>query len=191
LVRQETSKVIIEPQTRVVEALRLALAQIGPDDFLIRAKATPAILEKWVNGQEWIPLHVVGEACKINRRNREAPAYTKTLSECTSGVRFRIRAGEEVEKLREAVVEGITSIQDQSLTKGPEERAATPAKPKAPHNIVSIAVVLFIVPLMGGAFGFLFGGPMRAAVATISCYAIVVALTLVFFTFSTKRSRSL
>jgi hypothetical protein len=191
LVGQETSKVIIEPQTRVVEALRLALAQMGPDDFLRRVEAAPASLEKWVNGQEWIPMRVVSEACEINCRNQEAPPHYKTLSECASGARFRITAGEEVEKQEAVVVERIASIQDEIPEKGAEETTATAAKRKASFQIVRVAAALFFVPIIGAALGFLLGGPLEAAAGAISCYAIVVALSLAFFVLSSKRSRTL
>jgi len=191
LVGQETSKVLIEPRTRVVEAVRLALAQVGPDDFLRRVEATPAPLEKWVNGQEWIPMRVVNEACEINRKNQEAPPHYKTLSECTSGAQFRITTGEEVEKLEAATVEGMTLTQDEISKKGREETTATVIKPKASFQIVKVTLALFFVPMIGAALGFLLGGPSGAAAGAISCYAIVVALSLVFFVFSSKRSRTL
>ena len=191
LVGQETSKVLIEPRTKVVEAVRLALAQVGPDDFLRRVEAIPASLEKWVNGQEWIPMRVVGEACEINRKNQEAPPHCKTLSECASGARFRITAGEEVEKQEAAVVERITLIQDEISEKGVEETTATAIKPKASFQIVKVTVALFFVPMMGAALGFLLGGPLGAAAGAILCYAVVVLLTIVFFARSSRRSRTL
>jgi Na+/H+-translocating membrane pyrophosphatase len=113
------------------------------------------------------------------------------LSECASGARFRITAGKEVQKQEATAVERITLIQDEISEKGVEETTATAIKPKASFQIVKVTVALFFVPMMGAALGFLLGGPLGATAGAISCYAIVVALSLAFFVLSSKRSRTL
>jgi hypothetical protein len=126
----------------------------------------------------------------LNRENPDAPPQSKILSDCTSDARFRIVAGNKVEKLESGVVRAIASISPKTSVKGESARREPMTKPtklEAPYQIAKVTVAIFFVPIMGAVLGFLLGGPMGAAAGALSCYAIVVALTLVFYSLSSKR----
>ena len=182
------SKVVIEPGDRVVEALRLALAEVGVEELLRRTGATPDLLEKWINGENWVPLNVVKEACDINRKNPEAPSYCKILSECTAGASFEIMVEKEVEKPAASTVKEIMP----PALHIPAERIAEPkakaVKPEAFRQMVKVCTALFIIPILSVVIGFLLGGFMGAVVGAIFGYVIITAFTFVFFVLLPKKS---
>jgi len=173
LARNEASKVLIEPSSRVVETLRLAIAEVGLDELVRRTGSSSGLMEKWVNGSEWVPLDVIKEVCEINRNLPEAPSYSKNLSECTSGTRFRITAREEVEKPIAPVETEVTPPKAETFA----EKPSTVARgQEVSRQITKIAIVLFIIPLAGAVTGFLAGGPWGAVIGTVTSYVIGTAL---------------
>ena len=147
------------------------MLDVGLDELVRRTSSSPELLEKWINGKDWIPLSVVREACEINRNRQDAPSYSKILSECTTGAQFKITAGEEAEKSA-ATVEAAPRRAEISA-KRMEKPSATSARQTSSSRIVWIAVALFIVPLIGAAAGFLVAGSMGAVVGTILSFAVV------------------
>jgi len=176
LARKEGSKVLIEPSSRVVEALRLAMAEVGLDELVRRTGSSSGLMEKWVNGSEWVPLDVIKEVCEINRNLPEAPSYSKNLSECTSGTRFRITAREEVEKPTAPVETEVAPPEAETLAKRFEKPSTVAKGQDVPRQITKIAMLLFIIPLAGAVTGFLAGGPWGAVIGTVTSYVIGTAL---------------
>jgi len=176
LARKEASKVLIEPSGRVVETLRLAMAEVGLDELVRRTGSSSELMEKWVNGSEWVPLDVIKEVCEVNRNLPEAPSYSRNLSECTSGTRFRITAREEVEKPATPVEAEVAPSKDETLAERFEKPSTVARGPGVSRQITKVAIVLFIVPLAGAAIGFLAGGPWGAVIGTVTSYVIGTAL---------------
>jgi len=168
--------VLIEPSSRVVETLRLAMAGVGLDELVRRTGSSSELMEKWVNGSEWVPLDVIKEVCEMNRNLPEAPSYSKNLSECTLGTKFRITAREEVEKSAAPVEAEVAPPKAETLAKRFEKPSTVARGPGVSHQITKVAVVLFIVPLAGAATGFLAGGPWGAVIGTVTSYIIGTAL---------------
>ena len=56
--------ILIEPTDRVVETVRSAVLDVGLDEFLKRTGTDRGLLERWINGQEWVPVAIVKEACE-------------------------------------------------------------------------------------------------------------------------------
>jgi hypothetical protein len=175
---REASRILIEPSGRVVETLRLAMLDVGADELVRRTGSTMSLLEKWINGQEWIPLSIVSEACKINRLRRDAPPYSRTLSECTEGAQFRITAGEGVEKSEEQPME-VKALRLETPAERLEKPSVKPPQPGVSRQIVGVAIALFVAPLLGAAAGLLVAGPIGAVVGTISSFAAVVIFTFI------------
>lgn len=176
MARKEASKVLIEPSGKVVETLRLAMAEVGLDELVRRTGSSSELMEKWVNGSEWVPLDVIKEVCEVNRNLPEAPSYSKNLSECTSGTRFRITAREEVEKPATPVEAEVAPSKDETLAERFEKPSTVARGPGVSRQITKVAIVLFIVPLAGAAIGFLAGGPWGAVIGTVTSYVIGTAL---------------
>jgi hypothetical protein len=158
------------------------------DKFLSRTGSSPSLLEKWINGEKWVPLDVVKEACEINRSREDAPSYSKILSECTAGAQFRITAREEVEKPAAAVA-GALPPSKAEIPTGKLESSATTARLEPSHQIAKVAIALFIVPLLGAAVGFLAAGAVGAVTGTITSFAIVTALAFLFLALISKKKR--
>jgi len=173
LAENEPSRILIEPSNKVVETLRLAMLDVGLDELVRRTSSSPKLLERWVNGKDWIPLSVVKEACEVNRNRQDAPSYSKILSECTTGAQFKIAAREEAEKSA-APAEAAPRRADISA-KRTEKPSAPSARRTSSSRIAGIAVALFIVPLIGAAAGFLVASSLGAVVGTILSFAIVTA----------------
>lgn len=57
----------VEPTPRVIEALKTAIKTIGLEKFLLEVKASKNDVEKWITGEEWVPLSAIIIACRINR----------------------------------------------------------------------------------------------------------------------------
>jgi hypothetical protein len=188
LVEAESVGALIEPTSRIVETLRLAVLDVGMDKFLSRTGSSPSLLEKWINGEKWVPLDVVKEACEINRSREDAPSYSKILSECTAGAQFRITAREEVEKPAAAVAGALPPSRAEIPT-GRLESSATTARLEPSHQIAKVAIALFIVPLLGAAAGFLAAGAVGAVTGTITSFAIVTALAFLFLALISKKKR--
>ena len=158
------------------------------DEFVRRTGSSSVLIEKWVNGNEWVPLDVIKEVCEINRSLPEAPSYSKNLSECTSGTRFRITAREEIEKPTEPVGAEAAPAKAETLAKGFEKPSTVARGPGASRQITKVAIVLFIVPLAGAVAGFLAGGPWGAVIGTVTSYIIGTALA--FLLLLPRKTRS-
>jgi len=158
------------------------------DEFVRRTGSSSVLIEKWVNGNEWVPLDVIKEVCEINRSLPEAPSYCKNLSECTSGTRFRITAREEIEKPTEPVGAEEAPAKAETLAKGFEKPGAATRGPGVSRQITKVAIVLFIVPLAGAVAGFLAGGPWGAVIGTVTSYIIGTALA--FLLLLPRKTRS-
>jgi len=176
LAKKEASRVLIEPSGRVVEALRLAIVEVGLDELVRRTGSSSELMEKWVNGSEWVPIGVIKEVCEINRNIPDAPSYSKVLSECTSGAQFRITAREEIEKPTAPVGAEAAPPKAETLAKRFEKPSTVARGPEVSRQITKIAVVLFVVPLAGAVIGFLGGGLWGAVIGTVTSYAIGTAL---------------
>jgi len=153
------------------------MAEVGLHELVRRTGSSSQLMEKWANGSEWVPLDVIKEVCEINRNLPEAPSYSKNLSECTSGTRFRITAREEVEKPATPVRTEVTPPEAETLAKRLEKPSTATRVPEASRQITKVATVLFIVPLAGAVTGFLAAGPWGAVVGTVTSYVIGTALT--------------
>lgn len=183
LTEKEGTRVLIEPTSRVVNTLRLAVGEVGPSELLRHHDYSLDLLEKWTNGQAWIPLDLVKEACEINRRNSESPSYSKVLSECTSGAHFRIAGEKEIEKAGPFVA-GETAQPEAKTKIEPREKpilhTAGVQRPGARTQIAKVTIVLFIFPLLGATVGFFVLGDARGAImGTLASYAIAIALAFV------------
>lgn len=176
--KKERPKVLIEPSSRVVETLRVALLEVGLDELARRTGSSPELMEKWVNGIEWVPLDVIKEVCEINRNLPDAPSYSKVLSECTSGAQFRITAREEVEKPAVRVGVEVAPPKAERSAERVEKPCTATRGPRVSRQITKVAIVLFIVPLAGAVMGFLGGGVWGAVIGTVTSYAVGTALAL-------------
>jgi len=145
-------------------------------ELVRRTGSSSQLMEKWANGSEWVPLDVIKEVCEINRNLPEAPSYSKNLSECTSGTRFRITAREEVEKPATPVRTEVPPPEAETLAKRLKKPSTATRVPEASRQITKVAIVLFIVPLTGAVTGFLAAGPWGAVVGTVTSYVIGTAL---------------
>lgn len=189
MAKKKTSKIVIEPGNRVVEALRLAVAEVGVDELLQRTSATPELLEKWINGEEWVPLNVVKEACDINRKNPEASSHFKILSECTAGYSFKIMVKKEARKPATPIVKEIIPPAPHIPAEKIAEPKAKALKPEAARQMVTVGTALFIIPILSVVIGFLLGGFMGAVVGSIFGFVIIMTFTFVFFVLLPKKSR--
>jgi len=164
------------------------MAEVGLDELVRRTGSSSELIEKWVNGSEWVPLDVIKEVCEINRNLPEAPSHSKNLSECTSGTRFRITTREEIEKPTEPVRAEAAPAKAETLAKGLEEPSAVARRPGVSRQITKVAIVLFIVPLAGAVAGFLAGGLWGAVIGTVMSYVIGTALA--FLLLLPRKTRS-
>lgn len=182
-------KIVIEPSDRVVEALRLAVAEVGVEELLRRTSAPHELLEKCINGEEPVPLNVITEACDINRKNPEAPSYSKILSECTVGASFEIMVEREVEKSAAPVVKEIMPPAPHIPTEKIAEPKGKASKPEAVRQMAMVGAALFIIPILSVVIGFLLGGFTGAVVGAIFGFVVTTAFTFVFFVLLPKKSR--
>lgn len=186
---KELSKILIEPKNRIVETLRLAMLDVGVDELIRRTGTTADLLEKWINGKEWVPLDVVKEACEINRSRQDVPSHFKVLSECTSGAQFRMTAGEQVEKPTPSVVREVSFPKGEILAEKSQRPTVIGERPDVSRQIVKVAVALFMAPLIGAAIGFLLAGPPGAVTGTISSFAVVTVLAFFFLSLFPRKRR--
>ena len=175
MAEKEASKILIEPSDKVVETLRLAVLDVGLDELIRRTGSSPDLVEKWINGEDWVPLDAVKEACAINRDRQDAPSHSKILSECTAGAKFRITAREEVEKPAAPVVGEVAPAKAEISAEGLKKPSAIAVRAGVSRQIARLAIALFIVPLLGAVVGFLMAGPLGAVTGTILSFAIVTA----------------
>jgi len=168
----EVSEVIIEPKEKVVEALRLAVAETGLNDFLRRTGANPQLLERWLNGEEWIPLRVVREACNINTTNPNAPNHSKVLFECMAGAAFKVSL--------KGVTESRPPIRKEKRVEVPEE-----IKRRNMESLVSWGTALSFLILFTGVVGFFLGysyGPTEAAIgALVGMFLGWISVAFIYF----------
>lgn len=183
------SKIVIDPSDRVVEALRLAVVKVGVEELLKRTNVPHKLLEKWINGEERVPLNVVIEACEINRNNQEAPSYSKILSECTTGASFGIVVEQEIEKPEAKVVKEIMSLPPYIPAQKIAEPKVKALKSEAVRQMVRVSAALFSIPILSVVLGFLFEGFIGAVAGAILGFVIITALTFVFFVLFPKQSR--
>ncbi len=188
LTENEASQILIEPKSRVIETLRLAVLDVGIQELIRRTGSTPGLLEKWINGKEWVPLNVVKEACEINRNRQGSPSYSRILSECTADAQFKILARLEVGKPRAPVTGEVSPSEAGVSGERFQEPGAMATRSEAGRQIVKVTVVLFVVPLLGAAAGFLIAGPQGAVTGTISSFAIVTVLAFLFLTIFPRKS---
>ena len=180
MAEKEASKILIEPSSRVIETLRLAMLDVGLDELIRRTGASPDLLEKWINGVEWVPLGAVKEACEINRNRQDAPSYSKALSECTAGAQFRITAREEKERPAAQVSGEVMPPKLEIPTERLEKRSAVETKSDATRQVAKVAIAMFLFPLLGAVAGFLVGGPEGAVTGTVSSFVVATALAFLF-----------
>lgn len=183
------SKIVIDPSDRVVEALRLAVVKVGVEELLKRTNVPHKLLEKWINGEERVPLNVVIEACEINRNNQEAPSYSKILSECTTGASFGIVVEQEIEKPEAKVVKEIMPLPPYIPAQKIAEPKVKALKSEAVRQMVRVSAALFSIPILSVVLGFLFEGFIGAVAGAILGFVIITALTFVFFVLFPKQSR--
>jgi hypothetical protein len=185
LTETEPSRVVVEPNDKILRTLKLAIAEIGLDKFLQRTNTSPEMLEKWINGKEWVPLHIVKESCDINRKNPNAPSYSKILFECTAGASFKVIVEKEPKKPKVPTVKEvkIPPIMP-SIPRVPIKEVIKPekeiVKPKVFQQMIKIGIVLFAIPVLSVIVGFLFGGFTGAVIGAISGYIIIVAFAFIF-----------
>lgn len=180
MTERETSKILIEPSSKVIETLRLALLDVGLDELVRRTSASPDLLEKWVNGVEWVPLGAVKEACEINRNRQNAPSYSQALSECTAGAQFRITAREEIEKRTARISGEVMPPEPEIPTRILEKQSAVQRRSDATRQVAKVAIAMFLFPLLGAVAGFLVGGPEGAVTGTVSSFVVATALAFLF-----------
>jgi len=94
----DNEEVVIEPRARIIETLKLAVKEIGLEEFARYTRRDRMVVERWLRGEEWIPLRVLRAACDINSRNPDAPVYSKVLFECIANVPFKVKI--EVRKVQ-------------------------------------------------------------------------------------------
>lgn len=179
--------ILIEPTIKVVETVRSAVLDMGLDEFLRRTGASRRIVERWINGEEWVPVSVVKEACEINRKHPDAPSYSKILSECTSGAQLRIAAGGEIKRPEAAIVAPTKAVPTVVPTERPRKPSALPIRREVSNQIIKIAVALFFIPIIGAAIGFRFWGAFGAVVTAITSYVIVAVLIFLSLAVFAKR----
>lgn len=185
-----SAEILIAPTSKVVETLRSAVLAVGLDEFLERAGVSGDVLERWLNGKEWVPVSVVREACEINRKHPEAPSYTKVLSECTSDAQFRIYAGETAEKIEMPVTEAAKRISAEISTGRPRKQKSTPVRHEMSAQVAKVALALFFVPILGAAIGYWLWNVWGAVAGAILSYVGVALLIFVSLVLSAKKPRA-
>jgi len=177
LAKKEASKILIEPSSRVVQALRLAMLDVGSDELVRRTGSSLVLMERWINGKEWIPLGVVREACEMNRSRQDIPSYSTVLSECTAGAQFKITVKEQVERMTAPTDAKLDKAEISAERSRSEKSSTTATRPGASRQIANVTIALFIVPLLGAIVGFLARGPEGAVVGTILSFVVVTVST--------------
>lgn len=189
MAKNKEATVLIEPSPQVVETLRLAATEGKRAELLKRTGVRSELLERWISREEWVPLDVVREACAINRSRLEAPSYSKFLSDCTDGAKFKIVTGEGIERPVAPPVEETVAQRPERSQESTEERGPVKRKrPESSGRIVKVALALFIVPLIGAALGLLVAGPSGAIAAAIVSYGIATVLVFVLLMLIPKRT---
>lgn len=61
----------VEPTEKVVKALKTALETLGKEEYLKRIGVKEEELNKWINGEEWVPLRTLYETCRINLKHNK------------------------------------------------------------------------------------------------------------------------
>jgi len=178
LVERKPSNVVIQPNDRVVEALRLAMAEVGVEELLERTRAPSERLMEWASGEKWVPMDVGREACDINGRNPKAPSYSRILSECTAGASFRIVVDKEANEPAAPIVK--RAVPPTPRFHPEEEVKPRPKafKPEAFRQIATFGTAVFIIPILTIVIGFFLGGFMGAVTGALVGLAIIASLTL-------------
>ena len=189
MVERKPSNVVIQPSDRVIETLRLAMAEAGVEELLERTRAPSELLMEWASGEKWVPIDVVREACDINGRNPKAPSHSRILSECTAGASFKIVVDEEANEPAAPIVKRVVPpapwIPPEEEVK-PSPKAFTA---KAFRRIATFGIAIFIVPILTIVTGFFFEGSMGAVTGALVGFAIIAVLTLGFFVLLPGKSR--
>lgn len=113
--------VFVEPTEKVLKALKTAMETIGKEGLIKEINVSEIELNRWLNGEEWIPLKTLYEICKINSKyNKPYNTLSNVIEAAT--VISRGRKEEKIVKSREEVKEERKEDVEKKLN---EERGRT------------------------------------------------------------------
>ncbi|MEM3615093.1 MAG: hypothetical protein QXX09_00395 [Candidatus Methanomethylicia archaeon] len=93
--------VFVEPTEKVLKALKTAMETLGKEELIKEINVSEMELNRWLNGEEWIPLKTLYEICKINSKyNKPYNTLSNVIEKATV-----ISRGRKEEKTIEEKVE--------------------------------------------------------------------------------------
>lgn len=144
-----TEEIYIEPTEKVLKALKTAMETLGRDEYIKRLKIKEEELEKWINGEEWIPMKVLYETCKINLKHNKP---YNTLSEVID--KATVISKKEVKEERGSieVKEEIKEVEEKVIDKRIEEEGKRLFKFMISRSIVLLSLMIPLI-LLGYTVG--------------------------------------
>ncbi|MEM0212492.1 MAG: hypothetical protein QXO82_04180 [Candidatus Methanomethylicia archaeon] len=170
-----TEEIYIEPTEKVLKALKTAIETLGRDEYLKRLKIKEEELEKWINGEEWIPMKILYETCRINLRHNKP---YNTLSEVIEKATVISRRGGLEEKESIKVKEEVKEVKEKVV----DERIEDEGKRLFRFMISrSIALLSLMIPLI--LMGYTIGSRISEFYAGIGVVIGVVIWLLIITTY--------
>lgn len=142
-------EIYVEPTEKVLKALKIAMETLGKDEYLKRLRIKEEEFDKWINGEEWIPMKVLYETCRINLKHNKP---YNTLSEVIEKATVISKKGgvEEREGIR--VQEEIKEVEKEVVDKRIEDEGKRLFKFMISRSIVLLSLMIPLI-LMGYAIG--------------------------------------
>jgi hypothetical protein len=182
---EKRSKVLIEPQQKVLETLQLAVRQVGLEAFSKRVEVNEEQLKRMLVGEQWIPMYTIREACEINKYTG-GPTYTKSVSSCIEGTLMKMEGGEPTERRETAVtVEEIKPKETEKAEKTAIDKEKYAREEAAINRILLLSTGLSAVIFVLGVVGYWIGknyGPFYAGVGLFSgiIVSFIIILLIIF-----------
>jgi len=185
---EKRSRVLIEPQQKVLESLQLAVRQVGLEAFSKRVEVDEEQLKRMLCGEQWIPMHTIREACEINKY-ASGPAYTRSVSSCIEGTLMKMETAEPTERKEMAfTVEEIKPKETEKVEKtavDQEKRAREEAVNRVLLLGTGLSTLIFVLPVVGYLIGKNYG-EFYAGVGLFS--GIIVSFIIILLMISKLKS---
>jgi len=183
--RKEHSKVLIEPQQKVLETLHLSVRQIGLEAFSKKVEINEEQLKRILCGEQWIPVHIIREACEINKY-AGGPSYTRSVSSCIEGALMTVETVKSTEGKETAfTVEEIKPKETEKVEKIAIDQEKYAREEAAINRVLLLSTGLSAVIFVLGVIGYLIGknyGQFYAGVGLFSgiIVSFVIILLMIF-----------
>ncbi|HYB92682.1 MAG TPA: hypothetical protein VED00_00845 [archaeon] len=180
---EKRSRVLIEPQQKVLETLQLAVRQVGLETFSKRVDVDEEHLNKMLVGEQWIPMYMVREACEINKY-AGGPPYTRYVSSCIEGTLMRMEGVEFNEGAETAAnVKEIKPKETKKVEKIALDKEKYAREEASVNRMLIISACLPVIIFVLAIMGYLIGKNYGQFYAGVGLFAgIIISLIVILLT---------